>query len=405
MAKLSTIEIAAKQRHVLLLGKVKENKALTRAELLELKRYERRAAGNKIITKVKMPSKARTKKKKPKGAPPAGRGKKKAKKKTKAKKKKAPRLPVEVAEVRRLGLECENLTEADAAIKSCKSLAEMFKKHSVLREAWDRGRFLRNLRDLARTGASVAEAAKKCGFESGRAMQSIFDEDVEVGDLWKQTQLEISIEIKSAIIEAAKEGKADAVRAVESFLLVDEKEQSGADFSRITILQLAKLIGRPRQTIHEWFTKVGLPRNPDKTFDLSIFLAWFEEFLLKKASAGKKPEVILDPLKQMKAEKLKVELARHRNETLDRNEVMISLVAWAQHIISFCDRGNVELSRLCVGQPREKIIDIHKRFFQDLHASTARVPKELHLSAEKEKELVAFMNSLKPKKGGPGHGT
>lgn len=45
MAKLTTIEIAAKQRHMFLLGKVKENKTLSRAELAELKRYERRMDG------------------------------------------------------------------------------------------------------------------------------------------------------------------------------------------------------------------------------------------------------------------------------------------------------------------------------------------------------------------------
>ncbi len=314
------------------------------------------------------------------------------------------RLPVEEAEIRRLGLECDNLTEADAAIKKRKSLKEIFKKHPQLREAWDRGRFLRNLRDLARTGASVPEAAKRLGFASARGLQAMLDEDVEVADLWDQTQLGIRLEIKTAVIEAAREGKPDAVRAVESFLL-DEKERAGSDLSRITILQLTEITGRTRQTIHDWFTKFGMPRNADKTFDLSIFLAWFEGFLLKGSEKEEGPEIHLDPLKQMKAEKLRVELARHRNEVLDRNEVMISLVAWAQHIVSFCDRGNVELSRLCVGQPREKVIEIHKRFFQDLHAETARVPKELHLPDDKEKELVAFLNSLKPKKGGPGHGT
>jgi len=399
LAKLSTIEIAAKQRHVFLLGKVKENKALSRAELLELKRYERQAAG-KIIAKAKVPSKERPQRKKPKRATPAGRGKKKAK----TKKKRKARPPIEEAEVRRLGLECENLTEADAAVRTRKSLAEIFKKYSRLREAWDRGRFLRNLRDLARTGASVPEAAKRLGFASARGLQAMLDEDVEVADLWDQTQLGIRLEIKTAVIEAAREGKPDAVRAVENFLL-DEKERAGSDLSRITILQLTEITGRTRQTIHDWFTKFGMPRNADKTFDLSIFLAWFEEFLLGKSGKEEVPEVSLDPLKQMKAEKLKIELARHRNEILDRNEVMISLVAWAQHIVSFCDRGNVELSRLCVGQPREKVIEIHKRFFQDLHAETARVPKELHLPDDKEKELVAFLNSLKPKKEGPGHGT
>ena len=387
LAGISAVEIAKRQRYLFLLQKVKENKTLSKVELDELSRYERKMVGKVILGNLRKRSNK-----------PSTRQstKRSTKQSTKPSAAKQMRLPVEEAEIRRLGLEYDNLTEADAAIKKRKSLKEIFKKHPQLRQAWDRGRFLRNLRDLVRTGASVSEAAKKLGFASARGLQAMLDEDVEVADLWDQTQLGITLEIKQAIIEAAKEGKADAVRAVESFLL-DEKERLGSDLSHITILQLTELTGRARQTIHEWYTKFGLPRNADKTFDLSIFLAWFEEFLLKKVAVGKESAVVLDPLKAMKAEKLKVELARHRNEILDRNEVMISLVAWAQHIVSFCDRGNVELSRLCVGQPREKIIEIHKRFFQDLHAETARIPKELHLPDDKEKELVAFLQKLKPR--------
>jgi len=402
LAKLSTIDIAAKQRHMFLLVKVKENKALTRAELVELKRYERQTAGQKIakarITSTKPSTKSSTKRSTKQSKKRSKKSKKKAKKKRKA------RPPVDEAEIRRLGLECETRTEADAAVSTRRTLAELFRKYPELRKAWDRGRFLRNLRDMARTGVSISNAAKKLGFANGQVLRTMIDEDEEVGDLWNQTKLEIDIDIRSSIIEAAKDGKADAIRAVESFLL-DEREQPEFDPSRITILQLSEITGKARTTILEWHKKFGMPRNTDKTFDMGVVWAWREEFLLKKAPEGKEQAVILDPLKAMKAEKLRAELARHRNEVLDRNEVMISLVAWAQHIVSFCERGNVELSRLCVGQPREKIIEIHKRFFQDLHAETARVPKELHLPDDKEKELVAFMNSLKPKRGGPGHGT
>ena len=411
MTGISAVEIAKRQRYLFLLQKVKENKTLSKVELDELSRYERKMVGKVILgnsrkrsnkPSTRRSNKPSTRRSTKQSTRRSTKQSKKGKKKILAAKR--VRLPVEEAEVRRLGLECENLTEADAAIRTRKSLAEIFKKHTVLKDAWDRGRFLRNLRGLARNGASVSEAAKRLGFASARGMQAMLDEDVEVADLWDQTQLGITLEIKQAIIEAAREGKPDAVRAVESFLQ-DEKARAGADLSRISILQLTEITGRSRQTIHEWFTKFGMPRNVDKTFDLSIFLAWFEEFLLRGSEKMEGPEIQLDPLKAMKAEKLRVELARHRNEILDRNEVMISLVAWAQHIVSFCERGNVELSRLCVGQPREKIIEIHKRFFQDLHAETARVPKELHLPDDKEKELVAFMNSLKPEKGGPGHGT
>lgn len=317
-------------------------------------------------------------------------------------------MPVTEAEVRRLGLECESLTAAESliklpgrysAIKPSRRLSEVFRKYPQLRKAWDRGRFLRNLRDLARTGASITQAAKKLGLASGRVLRTMIDEDEEVGDLWEQTRLQIFIEIKSALIETAKDGKADAVRAVESFLL-DEKERPLFDPAHITIIQLTEITGKTRQTIHEWRTKFGLPRNTDKTFDLSVFLAWFEEFLLKKASVGKESTIVLDPLKTMKAEKLKVELASHRNELLDREEVICSLIAWAQHIVTFCERGVEELSRLCCNQPREKIAEIARGFFRDLHSETARVPKELRLPAAMELELIEFLQKLKPYDGG-----
>lgn len=397
MTGILAVEIAKKQRYLFLLQKVKENKTLSKVELNELSRYERKMVGKVILRNLRKrstelsirPSTRRSTK-------PSTKQSKKSKKKILATKR--LRLPVEEAEIRRLGLECDNLTEADAAIKKRKSLKEIFKKHPQLRQAWDRGRFLRNLRGLARTGANISEAAKKLGFANGQILRSMIDEDQEVGDLWDQTQLEVYIEIKSAIVEAAKEGKADAVRAVENFLL-EEKEHPVFDTSHITTLQLTELIGKTRKTIHEWVTKFGLPRNADKTFDLSIFFAWFEEYLLKRISVGGKSVAALDPLRSMRAEKLRVELARHRSETLDRNKVIISLVTWAQHIVSFCDRGNVELSRLCVGQPREKIVEIHKRFFRDLHAETARVPKELHLPEAMEKEFIGFLQKLKPYNG------
>jgi len=308
------------------------------------------------------------------------------------------RLPVEEAEIRRLGLECDNLTEADAAVKKRKSLKEIFKKHPQLRQAWDRGRFLRNLRGMARTGASVSQASKKLGLANGQVLRAMINEDMEIGDLWDQTQLEVYIEIKSAIIEAAKEGKPAAVRAVESFLL-DEKERPRFDPSHITILQLTELTGKARQRIHEWYTRFGLPRNADKTFDMGSFFGWYEEFLLKKAPAGKGSAVVLDPLKAMKAEKLKLEMASHRNELLDRQEAICGLIAWAQHIVSFCERGVEELSRLCCNQPREKIAEIARGFFRDLHSETAKVPKELRLPKAKERELIEFLQKLKPHDG------
>ena len=363
------IEVAWKQRYLLLLQKVKSNQTLSKPEISELQKYERKAK-----KKNQVPEKPDIK---------AG----------------PRRMTITAAEVKQLALECENLVQADVLKNSItrnrKPLSEILDKNPKLKTAWDRGRFLRNLRDLARTGASVSQAAKKLRLATGRVLRTMIEEDTEVGDLWEQTQLEIYIEIKGAIIEAAKEGKADAVRAVENFLL-EEKEHPVFDTSHITMFQLTELIGKTRKTIHEWHTRFGLPRNADKTFDLSIFFAWFEEYLSKRGSVEKGSAAVHDPLRVMRAEKLRVEIASHRKELVDRNDIIIGQVAWVQNLISICNRNIEGLSRLCCNQPQEKIEEIHRVFFRDLHSAAAHIPKELRLPAAVEMKLKKILQELKP---------
>lgn len=294
-----------------------------------------------------------------------------------------------------MGYEFENEDDADVAIRTRKSLSEILRKYPQLRQAWDRGQFLRDLKRLARSGFSVSDAAKNLGFANGQVLRTMIDEDMEVGNLWNQANLEVRIEIKSALIEAAKEGKADAVRAVESFLQ-GEKERPGFDHSRITILQLTEITGKTRQTIHEWYTKFGLPRNADKTFDLGIFLAWHEEFVLKKASAGKKSIAVLDPLKTAKAEMIRLELDKKRKVLLDRQEVVCTEIFWVQNLKTHCSRGAEELAGLCQNQSREKIKELMDTWFKDLFLSMTKVPVHLSFPPAMGRELESFLKRLKP---------
>ena len=360
-----------------LLQKVKSGQTLTKPEITELEKYERLSAEAKS-------QEAETSKKKT------------TKKKTVQSRR--SRTPVTEAEIRLLGLECENMTEADATLRRQKPLSEIFKSHPKIKRAWERGRLLRNIRNEARSGASIREAAAKLKFKNGQQLRDMIDEDAEVGDLWEQTTLELQFEIRSAVIEAAKEGNIAALKAVDG-LLKPERKVTGLDASHVTIKELTELTGKTRKTIHEWFTKCGLPRNQDKTFDLSVFIGWFEDYLLKRVtnSAAKPSIVSADPLRTMRAEKMQVELAKHRNQLLDREEVAMGQIAWVQNIITFCDRGVHELAKLCSGQPREKIMEITKRFFRDLHNEAAKIPGELKLPGPKEKELTEFLLSLRPR--------
>lgn len=200
------------------------------------------------------------------------------------------RLPVSEVEVRLLGIECENVIEADAILKKRRPLQDILQSHPRLQRAWDRGQFLRNLRDLARKDLSISKAAKKLGIASGRVLQAMLDDDLEVEDIWKQAKFQVYIDRKLAIIEAAKKGDPEALRSI-GFLL-KKKEYSEFDPIRVTITQLSKLTRRTIGTIREWHTKFGLPRNADGTFDVKTFFKWFEKFLLERASVGKGPEAL-----------------------------------------------------------------------------------------------------------------
>ncbi len=67
-------------------------------------------------------------------------------------------------------------------------------------------------------------------------------------------------------------------------LINDSAVLPRADFRHLPIKLMVELTGKSRQTIYAWYSKHGLQRNADKTFDLTVFLNWFEKFTLKKAT-------------------------------------------------------------------------------------------------------------------------
>ena len=339
--ELSSVEIAAKQRHVFLLRKVQENKTLSKAELLELKRYERRTAG-KGTAKARVTSKVQPKKKK-----------------TLAKAGRRGRPPLREAEVRKLALRCEDVADADSEIRTRSPLVLILKRYPRLKKAWDRGRFLRWLREVASQAPSIAQAASHLGF-SEQKFQELLDEDLEIADIWKKEQLKLYVETRRQVFELAADEVPWAKKCIYDLMTKHPEAGLKANILEIGVTtdQLSQLTKKSIQTIYNWIKKFNLPRNANKTFDLSIFIAWYEEFLLKKSSGGNAAVTPLDPLKQVKAERIRLELQKSRKELLNRDEVIAGQITWFHNILGCFERGVEELTRLCYGQDREKIAEI-----------------------------------------------
>ena len=303
------------------------------------------------------------------------------------------RAPITAARVRELAINAETFAAAETAVKLPESLPDILSAHPRLQASWERGRFLRNLRELAATAVTIAEAEQALELPADRLRQ-LLETDKEIADTWNQARLATTIEIKAALVSAAKDGKANAIKNVER-LLVREIARSSQDFTHITIAEMVELTGKTRQTIHEWYTRYGLMRNSDKTYNLRDFLTWFEQFTLSKAT-GRNPHVELDILKTRKAEKLEIDLAHRRGQLLDRDEVMAGILARHQSLLDAFNRKAEELAMTCTNQPVPTIIRILQDFFADVCSQQCRLPEQLRLPPEIAERFAAILEELKP---------
>lgn len=387
MSRLSAVDIAIKQRHLLLLQKIKQNKPLTSAELRELKDYEEqmnRAKTEKIVLNTKV---AKT---------PGKTGRKPAKKSKKTKAKKTPKRmsqPLRAAAVKLLALECSDMTEADEQSGLTEPLAEVIKKYEKLGDAWRRGCFLRELRKLAAAAVSVAEAEEALGLEQGR-LKNQLEEDKEVASIWNSERLSLIVSLKEALVEKAKEGSARAISQIES-LLKNEIARPRFDMRHVPIAEMTQLTGYSRQSIHKWHTENGLPRNADKTYDLVTFFRWFDEYSQRRQMLGaNSPSADNDPLRTARAKMLALELDKKRGDMLDRQMVIAGLAARQQNLVNSLDRKAGELSHLLIGKSEGKIKDILNGFFTDCRRQQCSVPEFLQLADTSKKKFSDFMDSI-----------
>jgi len=311
------------------------------------------------------------------------------------KRRKRMRLPISAVRVKSLAYGCVNLTAADKVAGLDQPLAELIERYDVLAKAWERGQFLQNLEECASAILTISQAAKKLDFEHGQQLRELLDSDIEASNLWGQARLVTIVASKKALVDAAKEGNQAAIRAIEIFLR-DEGEASAdkSNYDRVTISQLADLFSTTRQTIYEWFTKQQLPRNVDATFDLKSTINWYGEFVAKKLSRTKDILGDRDPLRAIKAEKLALELQKHRGDLLDRTIVIEGQVARYQNLIHSLDRLVRELPMMIVNQPLERVKEILDMWRRDMIVQQQKIPDELLLPNQALKILDGIYELL-----------
>lgn len=190
--------------------------------------------------------------------------------------------------------------------------------------------------------------------------------------------------IKKALEETIAQRVEDAVR--QRFLLPSQK-----DYRRVTLQQLSELTGRTRRSIYDWLKK-GLRREADGSFFLPNFITWFEQYTIEKMPA--RILAAANPLQKMKAERLEIDLARARNQLLDRNTVIAGQIARHQNLINSLKHKAEEMALLAHGQPQAKIMELLNSFFDNVLRQQCQVPEELALPEEVEKQFRRLLKNL-----------
>ena len=300
-----------------------------------------------------------------------------------------PRGP-SVESVRLAALDCESIAEASEKLKFDLGQKRLGKK---LRAAWDRGRFLRNVRGLATAAVTIEEAEDTLHIGRGD-LEILFQADHEVADTWNQSRLATVIAVKTALVKNATAGKATAIKELAHSMRRDIAK-SDVDFTALTLDQVVEFTGYSRQTIHNWVTK-GLKKNANgKTYDSQNLMRWYTEFTLQKTgSPALSKSSVTENLHAEKVLQLQLLNAERRGQLLDRDEVVAGLLVRYQTLVNGLNRKSEEMSVLLANQSSEKIKQVLISAFAEIRSGLCEVPQELQLppaAADKYKELLMLI--------------
>ncbi len=312
--------------------------------------------------------------------------KKKKKKKKKAKRKAQPKLTN--AMCRKWGFECETMTQA--AVNYSGNLVDRLGRSKALMASWQRGRFLRDISQFAAAGLTKAEVAVKLAIELGEFERQL--SEPEAADVWQRGQIDTLARLKMGILASAMAGKPASLARFER-ILQSEKPDGALDIYRMTEKQMIVIAGVSRQTIHAWVTEKGLSRNSDMTFDLRVFVKWFEGHSQRKVNVS--PVAAgPDEHRDVKTARLKLLYDEEIGRLVPRDSVIAGLVGRLQQFLTIWDRLVESVADKCLNMPKAGVLEILGKFKDQLCAEFAKVDIEMKLSPQQQAELERLLKKL-----------
>ncbi len=306
----SAVQIAKKKRHLHLLQKVKDSKALTAAELRELDGYE--AERQKAEAKTSSAKAAHGK-----------RGK-------------AARIAE--AEVREAAFECESFDQAAERL-GVADLQKLLDGKPKLAAAFERGRFLREVRRVAGKGI-VAEEADRF-FEPALGRGELVDKiakDRILADVWRTAHAEAKQQAREGLMRLARSGDAKAMALYEQ-LLLEPPAGGELDWQDLTSTQLEGATGIKRAQWLRWVKDFRCPRKASGRYSLPAVIAWLREH---ESTGGVKLNRGLNPMQVEKARMYKLQADEAEGRLIARDIVVRLFTARAARMVQILSEARAK---------------------------------------------------------------
>ena len=147
------------------------------------------------------------------------------------------------------------------------------------------------------------------------------------------------------------------------------------NYNNLNVGQLSQALGKHRSTVHR-LIKLGLPRNPDKTFSLPRVVDW----LCAREREGLRDDVdqnspALERFRMARAELAEIELEERRGQFMPLPEIERAWCERVAVVAAGLDNLAERLPPLLIGKKHDEIRKIVRRETDDLRRAYARAGK------------------------------
>ena len=286
-----------------------------------------------------------------------------------------PRAPT-VKAVREAGFECEDLAAGGRRL-GVADLAKLLKARPTLAKAWDRGRLLRRVREVARETHWVAAAVDKhLGLAKGEFVR-LLARDRVVRELWEDNREALRVSLGRALIQRAEAADPKALAAVEHLFREGAAVVRDVDFQHLTPVQMQTATGIAHQQLLRWHKSDGLPRNVDGTYTVSEFVAWLRKWERDKVTGGAEAQG-MNPMQAEKARMYKLQADEAEGRLVSREVVVGMLCARAARMVQMFNVHQAEQwSEEHAGQTAGQLLEAYQQAFHRVRMIWAQWPEEV----------------------------